>query len=461
MAELVVYGRDSCSVCNRFKGSCDHGGLKYRFADVDVAGHKSEMLRKLRGAEWWTSGSKFRLPLVDVYGQLLERPSFGVVKAARDRLPREEKVDSMKQKFKDLDLNQDGTLSFDEMRQLMTALAPSLSEVQLQRLFCAADVNQNGVLELEEFIDFVMYGKVAAAKISAEAAEAAEAVETVEAVDVAEAAEADAGVEAETRYGTWEEWKAKTLEEHNFARRQHGVLPLAWSDECFRLAKQQARVCQAAGKMLRGNCHGPSGPHGQNLYWNPCTCPSPPVMVRCWTNEAVQPGYDFKTAVRSPGTEQFTQVVWKDTTHVAMALSDDEKFCIANYYPAGNVGDFQDHVFPEGTQPPKPFAGALAAVKGAGGKEEASFETNREGVETLRVRRYPHPTIDEILEPFPGTDFKERIKKAFQQGADLVTIDRVRQPPVSHVRVIATKGSAVVAQLVRLGVGFYSARRTC
>ena len=73
-----------------------------RFADVDVAGHKSEMLRKLRGAEWWTSGSKFRLPLVDVYGQLLERPSFGVVKAARDRLPREEKVDSMKQKFKDV-----------------------------------------------------------------------------------------------------------------------------------------------------------------------------------------------------------------------------------------------------------------------------------------------------------------------------------------------------------------------
>ena len=39
--------------------------------------------------------------------------------------------------------------------------------------------------------------QVAAAKISAEA------VETVEAVDVAEAAEADAGVEAETRYGAW------------------------------------------------------------------------------------------------------------------------------------------------------------------------------------------------------------------------------------------------------------------
>ena len=29
-------------------------------------------------------------------------------------------------------------------------------------------------------------------------------------------------------------------------------------------------------------------------------------------------------------------------------------------------------MFPEGTQPPKPFAGALAAVKGAGGKEEAA-----------------------------------------------------------------------------------------
>lgn len=56
MAELVVYGRSSCSACTRFKGSCEHGGLKYRFADIDVAENKAEMLRKLRAAEWFKGG---------------------------------------------------------------------------------------------------------------------------------------------------------------------------------------------------------------------------------------------------------------------------------------------------------------------------------------------------------------------------------------------------------------------
>ena len=56
MAELVVYGRSSCSACSRFKGSCEHGGLKYRFADIDVTENKAEMLRKLRAAEWFKGG---------------------------------------------------------------------------------------------------------------------------------------------------------------------------------------------------------------------------------------------------------------------------------------------------------------------------------------------------------------------------------------------------------------------
>lgn len=37
---------------------------------------------------------------------------------------------------------------------------------------------------------------------------------------------------------------------------------------------------------------------------------------------------------------------------------------------------------------------------------QATFVTSPEGVETLKVRRFPHPTIDEILDNCPGNDFK-------------------------------------------------------
>ena len=101
----------------------------------------------------------------------------------------------MRWSSQELDLNKDGTLCFDEMQKMMRRLAPDMSEIQLQTLFCAADVNlgeseasgsmqhnvadfarrafflptcgtrlvklrnQNGVLELDEFIDFVLHGK--------------------------------------------------------------------------------------------------------------------------------------------------------------------------------------------------------------------------------------------------------------------------------------------------------------
>ena len=58
------------------------------------------MLRKLRATEWF-KGGKFGLPLVDVYGKLLQRPAFADVKAAREALPKDEQVEKIKKQFKD------------------------------------------------------------------------------------------------------------------------------------------------------------------------------------------------------------------------------------------------------------------------------------------------------------------------------------------------------------------------
>ena len=41
-----------------------------------------------------------------------------------------------------------------------------------------------------------------------------------------------------------------------------------------------------------------------------------------------------------------------------------------------------------------------------------------DGVETLKVRRFPHPTIDEILDNWPGLDFKAG--KKYEESAQMV-----------------------------------------
>lgn len=53
MAELVVYGRESCGFCRDFKELCCEEGLKYRDANIDVPANKAEMARKLRSTEWF------------------------------------------------------------------------------------------------------------------------------------------------------------------------------------------------------------------------------------------------------------------------------------------------------------------------------------------------------------------------------------------------------------------------
>lgn len=92
---------------------------------------------------------------------------------------------------------------------------------------------------------------------------------------------------------------------------------------------------------------GPSGRHGQNIFW--CSAPesSAQKMVKAWYDEIAQ--YNFGGDYQK-GTGHFTQVVWKGSTHVGMALSEDGRFCVANYFPGGNVmGLFKENVLPRGS----------------------------------------------------------------------------------------------------------------
>ncbi len=73
--------------------------------------------------------------------------------------------------------------------------------------------------------------------------------------------------------------------------------------------------------------------------------PSVDEAVGAWYDESKD--YDYSFGSFSPRTSSFTQMLWKGATSVGMASSDDGRYIVANYAPAGNcMGEFQSNVLP-------------------------------------------------------------------------------------------------------------------
>jgi len=115
-------------------------------------------------------------------------------------------------------------------------------------------------------------------------------------------------------------------------------------------------------------------------------------MVTAWYDEIKD--YDFSGDYQK-GTGHFTQVVWKGSTHVGMALSDDGKFCVANYYPGGNViREFHKNVLPRGSPyvpeeeaPVRPVRRRSSSLSGVRSATEARAPEIRQQIPVLRERR--------------------------------------------------------------------------
>ena len=60
--------------------------------------------------------------------------------------------------------------------------------------------------------------------------------------------------------------------------------------------------------MFHDNCEGPSGPHGQNIYWISNGSAEPTSATQSWYDEINEPGYDFATPGFKSGTGHFTHV---------------------------------------------------------------------------------------------------------------------------------------------------------
>jgi glutaredoxin len=73
--QITVYGSDGCGWTVSMKSDLDESGLAYIYKDVDVQTNLNEMWSKVFDAPWYESGSSIGLPIVDVKGTVLERPS--------------------------------------------------------------------------------------------------------------------------------------------------------------------------------------------------------------------------------------------------------------------------------------------------------------------------------------------------------------------------------------------------
>eukprot|EP00930_Biecheleria_cincta_P097334 TRINITY_DN89059_c0_g1_i1.p1 TRINITY_DN89059_c0_g1~~TRINITY_DN89059_c0_g1_i1.p1 ORF type:complete len:229 (+),score=36.31 TRINITY_DN89059_c0_g1_i1:40-726(+) len=201
------------------------------------------------------------------------------------------------------------------------------------------------------------------------------------------------------------DWIQATLDAHNRLRANHGAPPLEWNEECYEQAKKQADECQAQDKLFHGYCEGPSGRHGQNAYM--CSAPVQDAndAVQSWYDELNSPGYDFSNPGFTGGTGHFTQVVWVESATVGMARSDDGRFVIANYFPAGNMvmaGCFEKNVLPPNSdmvsRPPPAKEGEVVAT-----------EWNDE--------------VEGAMAGCPFDQFPDMVKTAFAEG-QTVTINR-------------------------------------
>lgn len=145
------------------------------------------------------------------------------------------------------------------------------------------------------------------------------------------------------------------LETHNRFRALHGAPPLLWSIECAVYAQKAATENQKSGEIHHCFCETKTTGRkmGQSIMWSSEEEKKPEeAAVKFWYSEFEDPGYNFAEPGYQAGTGQFSALVWYNTTHVGMSKSEDGRFVVANYYPAGNLiskSQFQKNVLPLNT----------------------------------------------------------------------------------------------------------------
>ncbi|KAF9909968.1 hypothetical protein BX616_011004 [Lobosporangium transversale] len=143
-------------------------------------------------------------------------------------------------------------------------------------------------------------------------------------------------------------WQGQVLAAHNSARAQYGARPLMWSDALYPGALHHAQTCKFGHSNAQFR-------YGENLYATGAPAGGINDAMGAWMGQAAK--YNYNNPVFSPSYGQFTQVVWRSTTHVACAIvvcpphstipdfPGNVKYIVCHYAPPGNYpGQFARNV---------------------------------------------------------------------------------------------------------------------
>ncbi|XP_045465180.1 uncharacterized protein LOC123674262 isoform X2 [Harmonia axyridis] len=136
------------------------------------------------------------------------------------------------------------------------------------------------------------------------------------------------------------------LKVHNEYRRKHGVPEMKLNKEMCDYSQEWADICAKSGRMS----HRPNSPYGENIFYSyssdTSATPTARDAVKAWYDEIKL--HTFGVETMNTGTLHFTQVVWKESTELGIALSKNRKgetYVVANYNPRGNfMGQFVQNV---------------------------------------------------------------------------------------------------------------------
>ncbi|CAG7677365.1 unnamed protein product [Allacma fusca] len=129
---------------------------------------------------------------------------------------------------------------------------------------------------------------------------------------------------------------------HNEFRGRHGVGHVTLDIELCKFAQAWANKLSTTGTKS----HSLNG-FGECLFWRPHGPVSGRDAVIAWYQE----GQLFRWNIMDlqHGTNNFTQLIWKNTTRVGIALAAGGHgiYIVANYNPPGNIkGQFRENVLP-------------------------------------------------------------------------------------------------------------------
>ncbi|XP_012063968.1 PREDICTED: uncharacterized protein LOC105627292 [Atta cephalotes] len=140
-------------------------------------------------------------------------------------------------------------------------------------------------------------------------------------------------------------WQQEALLVHNEYRRKHRVPDLRLNPELTAAAKAWANTLLNTNKLIPQS----SSPYGENIYSMQCSDPKLIVSARevisKWYSEKKEHKFGIEPKVLN--TCHFTQIVWKNTTEMGIAMAKRDGSCVvvACYHPRGNiVGQFTENV---------------------------------------------------------------------------------------------------------------------